>query len=94
MKLLRYHRNVQFEARFKAAEHWEESGLVFTDDLGHHLAIHTVYKDFKKVVASICIPDARVHDLRHPNVKPKTQKYLSIIADNIRSCAASASPVS
>ena len=65
MKLLRHHRNVQLEARFKAAEHWEESGLVFTDDLGHHLAIHTVYKDFKKVVASIGIPDARVHDLRH-----------------------------
>ena len=65
MKLLHHHRNVQLEARFKAAEHWEESGLVFTDDLGHHLAIHTVYKDFKKVVASIGIPDARVHDLRH-----------------------------
>lgn len=65
MKLLRHHRNVQLEARFKAAEYWEESGLVFTDDLGHHLSIQTVYKDFKKVVASIGVPDARLHDLRH-----------------------------
>ena len=38
---------------------------MFTDELGHHLAIHTLYKDFKAVVASIGRPDARFHDLRH-----------------------------
>lgn len=65
IKLLRQYRNTQLEHRFKAAELWEESGLVFTDALGHHLAIHTVYKDFKRIVAAIGCPDARVHDLRH-----------------------------
>ena len=65
MKLLRHHRSIQLEDRFRAAENWEDSGLVFTDSCGHHLAIHTVYKDFKKIVASIGLPDARVHDLRH-----------------------------
>jgi len=44
---------------------WEDSGLVFTNEIGQHLAIHTIYKDFKKVVSSIGRPDARFHDLRH-----------------------------
>ncbi len=65
MQILRQHRSAQIEQRFKARELWEDSGLVFTNELGHHLAIHTVYKDFKKVVASIGCPDARFHDLRH-----------------------------
>lgn len=38
---------------------------MFTDELGHHLAIHTVYKNFKAVAASIGCPDTRFHDLRH-----------------------------
>ena len=65
MQLLKRRRAVQIEDRFRAAEYWEDSGLVFTDVIGHHLAIHTVYKDFKKIAASIGIPEARVHDLRH-----------------------------
>ncbi len=65
MQLLHRHRSAQIEDRLRAAEYWEDSGLVFTDAVGHHLAIHTVYKDFKKIVASIGIPEARVHDLRH-----------------------------
>ena len=39
--------------------------LVFTDKLGHHLAIFTVYKSFKKVAASIGSPETRFHDFRH-----------------------------
>ena len=65
MTLLRKQRARQAEMRFTAAELWEESGLVFTDELGHHLATHTVYKTFKALVASIGRPDARFHDLRH-----------------------------
>ena len=42
-----------------------ESGLVFTNELGGHLATHTVYQNFKRVAASIGRPDARFHDLRH-----------------------------
>ena len=49
----------------KYADIWEDSGLVFTDELGHHLTANAVYKDFKAVVASIGRPDARFHDLRH-----------------------------
>jgi len=65
MQLLRSHRVSQTEQRMKYADIWEDSGLVFTDELGHHLAIHTVYKAFKAMAASIGRPDARFHDLRH-----------------------------
>ncbi len=65
MQLLRSHRAQQATQRLRMGEVWEDSGLVFTDELGGHLAIHTVYKDFKDVVASIGCPDARFHDLRH-----------------------------
>lgn len=65
MKLLRTHRARQAEQRLKAGKLWEDSGLVFTNELGHHLAIHTVYKDYKSLVATIGRPDARFHDLRH-----------------------------
>ena len=65
MKLLRTQRARQAEQQLRAGPMWEDSGLVFTNELGHHLAIHTVYKDFKQIAASIGRPDARFHDLRH-----------------------------
>lgn len=65
MQLLKHHKAKQAEQRLLAGKLWEDSGLVFTNELGHHLAIHTVYKDFKAVAASIGRPDARFHDLRH-----------------------------
>ena len=65
MKLLRTQRARQSEQQLRAGPMWEDSGLVFTNELGHHLAIHTVYKDFKQIAVSIGRPDARFHDLRH-----------------------------
>lgn len=65
LQLLRTHRAKQAELRLKAGPLWEDSGLVFTNEFGHHLAIHTVYKDFKKAATAIGRPDARFHDLRH-----------------------------
>ena len=65
MQLLKNHKATQAELRLKAGELWEDTDFVFTNEVGHHLAIHTIYKDFKKVVASIGCPDIRFHDLRH-----------------------------
>ena len=65
MKALKEQRRVQMEWRLKAGELWEDSGLVFTDELGRHLSHVTVRKHFKKAVESIGIPEARFHDLRH-----------------------------
>lgn len=65
MKLLRHQQAMQAEWRLKAGAAWEDSGLVFTNGLGGHLMPHTVYQNYKKVVAAIGRPDARFHDLRH-----------------------------
>ena len=63
--LLKWHRARQAEQRLKAGDLWEDSGLVFTDELGRHLTSPAVYHSFKRVAASIGRPDARFHDLRH-----------------------------
>lgn len=55
----------QIEWRLKAGEYWENSGLVFTDELGRHLVPYTVSRNFKEIVEKIGIPGARFHDLRH-----------------------------
>ncbi len=62
---LRKTRLNQLENRLRYGECWENSGFVFTDELGHHLKHQTVYLDFKKVVEEIGSPETRFHDLRH-----------------------------
>lgn len=42
-----------------------DMNLVFTDDTGKYLVEITVYKNLKKVFASIGLPESRFHDLRH-----------------------------
>lgn len=45
---------------------YNEWNLVFVNkETGAHLAISTVYKNYKRLVRDIGIPEARVHDLRH-----------------------------
>ena len=65
MKLLRRQKSEQAQAHLKAGQHWQESGLVFTNEYGQNLAIRTVYNNFKRIVASIGAPEVRFHDLRH-----------------------------
>ena len=65
MGLLRRQRARQAEWRLKAGVSWQDTGLVFTDELGAHLKIPTVYHNFKRIAASIGLPDLRLHDLRH-----------------------------
>jgi integrase len=65
MDLLRRQRKRQAEWQLRAGPVWEDSGLVFTTELGGHLSPYTVYHNFKRLAASIGIPEARVHDLRH-----------------------------
>lgn len=48
---------------------WDNKwNLVFTNELGRHLAFSTVWKDFKKYAIAIERPDLRFHDLRHSYV--------------------------
>ena len=63
---LRAERRTQLEHQLQAGSAWENQwNLVFTNGLGQHYAIHTFYKEFKKLAAQIGRPDARPHDLRH-----------------------------
>lgn len=62
---LRHRKVKQTQQRLMAGCAWEDSNLVFTDALGHHLTKPTVYRHYKKAVAAIGRPDARYHDLRH-----------------------------
>ena len=72
---LRDEKRRQAQNKLKGGKLWSnDDNLVFTDELGTHLAIHTFYKYFKKIAASIGRPDARLHDLRHPYVKHTTKK--------------------
>lgn len=56
----------QQQNRLLAGSVWDnEWNLVFTNEIGRHIAFATFYTHFKKIVAGIGRPDARPHDLRH-----------------------------
>ena len=63
--VLRSVKRKQLENRLRYGECWTNSDFVFTNELGHHMKPHTVYLDFKKVMAEIGSPETRFHDLRH-----------------------------
>lgn len=65
MKILREHWRRQAENRLRAGRAWEDRGLVFPDELGGFMSSFVVYQAFKKVAASIGMPSATFHDLRH-----------------------------
>ena len=53
----------------KAGPMWEDTGLVFTNELGHNLSAQTVYLHFKKLAERAGFPGARFHDVRHSSTK-------------------------
>lgn len=65
VELLKKHRAQQARDRLKAGPLWRDDRFVFTDERGNHLTPSTLYHNYKKIVASIGLPDARLHDLRH-----------------------------
>lgn len=65
MEVLKRQQAQQKEWREAAGSLWRESGLVFTNEAGEHLATRTVYKQFKKLVEKAGYPNTRFHDLRH-----------------------------
>lgn len=66
MDLLREQRIKQNEMQVKAGGAWNNPmGLVFTNELGHHLHRNAVYRNFKLAASVIGMPNMRFHDLRH-----------------------------
>lgn len=63
--LLKKHKARQNADRLKAGSLWSDHNFVFCNEVGEHLSPHTVYHNYKRIVASIGLPDARLHDLRH-----------------------------
>lgn len=65
VSLLKKHRAQQLRDRLQAGPLWKDNGFVFCNEIGEHLSPSTVYNNYKRIVASIGLPDARLHDLRH-----------------------------
>lgn len=65
MEALQKQKGVQNMEKQFAGELWEETGLVFTNEIGRNLSPLTVYKNFKRLAKEIGCPNARFHDLRH-----------------------------
>ena len=66
LQYLRAEKIRQAQNQLAAGSVWNnEFDLVFTDGTGKHFAIHTFYRNFKRIAESIGRPDARPHDLRH-----------------------------
>lgn len=75
MALLKQHKTAQAQQRLKVGRMWENTALVFTDEIGRPLTKATVYRAFKQAATAIGRPDARFHDLRHPYVKHTTKIF-------------------
>lgn len=56
---------MQERQKLFAGDAWENSNLVFTNEIGHHLSAQTVYLHFKRLAETAGYPEARFHDLRH-----------------------------
>ncbi len=66
MQALKSEQISQAQHRLKAGKAWHNpDNLVFTNPLGEHLAIQTVFLRYKRLASSIGLPDSRFHDLRH-----------------------------
>ncbi|MCL2046126.1 MAG: site-specific integrase [Oscillospiraceae bacterium] len=65
LQILKDQRRNQLQWKFRAGEAWNDTQLVFTDELGNHLSAQTVYLHCKKIAAGIGLPNFRFHDLRH-----------------------------
>ena len=65
VELLKKHRARQLRDRLKSGPLWQDHGYVFCNEVGEHLSPSTVYHNYKEIVASIGLPDLRLHDLRH-----------------------------
>jgi integrase len=61
----RSHRKRQLEERLRAGEAWEESGYVFTDELGRPIHPDTFSGRFDTLIAKAGVRRVRLHDGRH-----------------------------
>lgn len=82
MKLLQAQKVQQARQRLMAGPAWEDSGLVFTNEFGRYVSYRAIFDCFKRIVKRIGLPDARIHDLRHPYVKHTTKIFSLRLMDS------------
>ena len=63
--VLKAHRVRQVEMRLKAGAAWQETGMVFTTQVGTMLEPRNANRSFAQAVAKAGLPSIRFHDLRH-----------------------------
>ncbi len=63
--MLRRHRTAQLEERLRAAEHWEDSGLVFTTELGAPVDPRNLLRVIEVAAKTAKVEGIGVHTLRH-----------------------------
>jgi integrase len=49
----------------KVGELWQDSGFVFTGQLGQALHFNVLVTQFKRLIRQSGLPELRLHDLRH-----------------------------
>jgi len=82
MQVLKKHKIAQAEQRLLMGDLWnpgEFPNLVFTHKDGSHYSQPTIWKEFQDILAAAGLEHHRVHDLRHPYVKPTTKKFASFL---------------
>ena len=62
---LKAHRNRQLEERMQAGPAWQDTGYVFTTEIGTPTDPDALTRAFQRIVAKAGLPRIRLHDLRH-----------------------------
>ena len=62
---LRAHRSRQLEEKLSLGPDWQETGLVFTSNIGTPLEPRNVVRKFHTLLKNAGLPRSRFHDLRH-----------------------------
>jgi integrase len=65
VEILKSHRRAQLEERLAAGSDWRDTGLVFTTTTGGFVEPRNANRLFHSLCAKACVPQLRVHDLRH-----------------------------
>ena len=65
MELLKKQQVAQEQMKVNAGSMWQEHNFVFTNEVGEPVSPNTVYNTYKRLMASIGLPNSRMHDLRH-----------------------------
>lgn len=63
--MLKAHRKSQLEERMRAANIWQETGLVFTGESGRPVEPSSILREIRIAAAKVGVPKIDVHTLRH-----------------------------